>query len=102
VHRKMYRLMHRTCLWAENLSNKVRKSRLTNGVWIQYGIYCSDERVNVTVARCSESFVFVRVQNDSSVLMWIDRQRILKDVASGLQYLHTVDKNPLIHGDVKR
>jgi len=43
------------------------------------------------------------VKNNSPVLGWTDRQKILKDVASGLQYLHTVDRrNALIHGDVKR
>jgi len=42
------------------------------------------------------------VKNSSAVLMWTDRQRILKDVASGLQYLHTVDKDALVHGDIKR
>lgn len=41
-------------------------------------------------------------QNDTPVLSWQLRHSILIDAASGLQYLHTVETKPVIHGDIKR
>ncbi|XP_033338901.1 serine/threonine-protein kinase pelle isoform X1 [Megalopta genalis] len=34
-------------------------------------------------------------------LSWIQRHGIAKGTARGLQYLHTIGKKPLIHGDIK-
>ncbi|KAL7305194.1 hypothetical protein TKK_0002584 [Trichogramma kaykai] len=43
----------------------------------------------------------LRRKNDSTPLTWIQRREIAKGVARGLQYLHTLHSNPLIHGDIK-
>lgn len=40
-------------------------------------------------------------KNNTKPLSWSIRHGVLKDAAAGLQYLHTVDEKPLIHGDIK-
>ena len=42
------------------------------------------------------------LQNGSEPLPWRRRYKILQDAARGLQYLHTVQDKPFIHGDIKR
>lgn len=46
--------------------------------------------------------VLLCLQDSSRVLTWEQRQTILQGAACGLQFLHTVDKKPVIHGDIKR
>ncbi|XP_076278680.1 serine/threonine-protein kinase pelle [Lasioglossum baleicum] len=41
------------------------------------------------------------VKQNSQPLTWIQRHEIAKGTARGLQYLHTIRKKPLIHGDIK-
>lgn len=43
----------------------------------------------------------LRMKHGTAPLNWVQRQDIAKGVARGLQYLHTIYKNPLIHGDIK-
>ncbi|KAK3601769.1 hypothetical protein CHS0354_016131 [Potamilus streckersoni] len=40
-------------------------------------------------------------RNGTSPLDWEKRISIMRGAACGLQFLHTVDKKPLIHGDIK-
>lgn len=40
-------------------------------------------------------------KNNTKPLPWMIRHSVLKDASAGLQYLHTVDVKPLIHGDIK-
>ncbi|CAK9798152.1 Pelle-like serine/threonine-protein kinase pik-1 [Anthophora plagiata] len=41
------------------------------------------------------------VRQKTQPLSWIERHEIAKGTACGLQYLHTLGKKPLIHGDIK-
>ena len=41
------------------------------------------------------------VKQKTQPLPWIQRHQIAKGTARGLQYLHTIGKKPLIHGDIK-
>lgn len=41
------------------------------------------------------------VKQKTQPLTWIQRHQIAKGTARGLQYLHTIGKKPLIHGDIK-
>ncbi|CAK9815993.1 Serine/threonine-protein kinase pelle [Anthophora quadrimaculata] len=41
------------------------------------------------------------VRQKTQPLSWIERHEIAKGTACGLQYLHTIGKKPLIHGDIK-
>lgn len=43
----------------------------------------------------------IQLKHETAPLSWIQRQEIAKGVARGLQYMHTVHENPLIHGDIK-
>ncbi|XP_057325536.1 pelle-like serine/threonine-protein kinase pik-1 [Microplitis mediator] len=47
-----------------------------------------------------EDWLLLRNQR-SPALTWLQRYEIIKGVTKGLQYLHTIDKKPLIHGDIK-
>lgn len=47
-------------------------------------------------------FFLVYLQNNTRPLDWHQRLEIMKGAACGLQYLHTLDQKPLIHGDIKR
>lgn len=40
-------------------------------------------------------------KHGSDTLLWHQRKGIARGIARGLQYLHTIHKNPLIHGDIK-
>lgn len=41
------------------------------------------------------------VKQKTPPLTWMQRHEIAKGAARGLQYLHTIGKKPLIHGDIK-
>ncbi|KAK2577976.1 hypothetical protein KPH14_008411 [Odynerus spinipes] len=41
------------------------------------------------------------LKHRSRPLSWLQRHEIAKGTARGLQYLHTIGKKPLIHGDIK-
>ncbi|OXU18478.1 hypothetical protein TSAR_010966 [Trichomalopsis sarcophagae] len=43
----------------------------------------------------------LHLKHGSNPLNWIQRLKIAKGIARGLQYLHTVRDKPLIHGDIK-
>ncbi|XP_034237417.1 serine/threonine-protein kinase RIPK-like [Thrips palmi] len=43
----------------------------------------------------------LQCKNRTSPLSWQQRYNIAKGAARGLQYLHTVEEKPLIHGDIK-
>lgn len=43
----------------------------------------------------------LRCTNNTRPLDWHQRLEIMKGAACGLQYLHTLDQKPLIHGDIK-
>jgi len=81
-----------------NLTAQIDSQKIPNRIPI---VGCQIKSINciLCLLQCG---LYLCVKNHSPVLMWTDRQRILKDVASGLQFLHTVDTNPLVHGDVKR
>ncbi|KAL5013200.1 hypothetical protein ScPMuIL_007470 [Solemya velum] len=43
----------------------------------------------------------IQCKNNGDPLTWEQRVSIMKGAACGLQYLHTLEKSPLIHGDMK-
>ncbi|XP_061187681.1 uncharacterized protein LOC133195768 [Saccostrea echinata] len=43
----------------------------------------------------------LKCKNNTQPLTWTQRIDIMKGAACGLQYLHTLDQKPLIHGDIK-
>lgn len=71
---------------------------------VQYLVICDPNGV-----QCELNFHWfaslildVILQDNTKPLLWNVRHGVLKDAAAGLQYLHTVDEKPLIHGDIKR
>ncbi|XP_057332944.1 pelle-like serine/threonine-protein kinase pik-1 [Microplitis mediator] len=44
---------------------------------------------------------WILLRQRSQPLTWLQRHEIIKGVARGLQYLHTIGERPLIHGDIK-
>ncbi|XP_074110033.1 serine/threonine-protein kinase pelle [Cotesia typhae] len=44
---------------------------------------------------------WISLRRRSPPLTWLQRHEIIKGIARGLQYLHTIGERPLIHGDIK-